>query len=153
MNKTPESPQILPKFKKINIKRITPHIDLMNSNSINIRDIKKKDNSIKSISSFLKQIVDTNNENFLTGEVNIIEYLISKNTGIPLSEVKSLEKLSLKINKEFDLLNQFGQYLPNLIELRLNFSGISSIEDIGSTFKNLKFLQITNCNLKELGGK
>jgi hypothetical protein len=153
MNKTPDSPQILPKFKKTNLKRpFTPHIDLNNSNSINVRDLKKNDNSLRSFSTFMKQIVDSNNENFLTGEVNIIEFLISKNTGIPIEEVKALEKLSLKINKEFDLLNQFGQYLPNLIELRLNHSGINSIEDIGSSFKNLKILQVTNCNLTELSG-
>ena len=100
----------------------------------------------------MKQIVDSNNENFLTGEINIIEYIISKNTGIPLDEVRNLEKLSLKINKDFDILNQFGQYLPNLKELRINFSGIHSIEDIGSSFKNLKILQITYCNMKELSG-
>lgn len=153
MNTTPDSPQILPKFRKVNSKRpFTPHIDLNLSNSINVRELKRNDNTTKSFSSFMKQIVDSNNENFLTGEVNIIEYLISKNTGIPLEEVKSLEKLSLKINKEFDLLNQFGQYLPNLVELRLNHSGISSIEDIGSSFKNLKILQVSNCNIKELSG-
>ena len=140
-------------MKHINSKRqSTPHIDLINSNSINIRDIKRNDNQIKSVSVFMKQIVDSNNENFLNGDINIIEYIISKHTGIPLDEIKSLEKLSLKINKDFDILNQFGQYLPNLIELRLNYSGINSIEDIGSSFKNLKMLQITNCNMKELTG-
>ena len=154
MNKTPDSPQILPKLKQLNSKRVfTPHIDLINSNSINIREIKKNDNTIKSFSSFMKHIVDSNNENFLTGEINIIEYIISKNTGIPLNEIKSLEKLSLKINKDFDILNQFGQYLPKLVELRLNFSGINSIEEIGSSFKNLKMLQITNCEMRELTGK
>ena len=153
MNRAPDSPQILPKLKHINSKRqSTPHIDLINSNSINIRDIKRNDNQIKSFSVFMKQIVDSNNENFLNGDINIIEYIISKHTGIPLDEIKSLEKLSLKINKDFDILNQFGQYLPNLIELRLNYSGINSIEDIGSSFKNLKMLQITNCNMKELTG-
>ena len=153
MNRAPDSPQILPKLKHINSKRQpTPHIDLINSNSINIRDIKRNDNQIKSFSVFMKQIVDSNNENFLNGDINIIEYIISKHTGIPLDEIKSLEKLSLKINKDFDILNQFGQYLPNLIELRLNYSGINSIEDIGSSFKNLKMLQITNCNMKELTG-
>ena len=153
MNRAPDSPQIVPKLKHINSKRqSTPHIDLINSNSINIRDIKRNDNQIKSFSVFMKQIVDSNNENFLNGDINIIEYIISKHTGIPLDEIKSLEKLSLKINKDFDILNQFGQYLPNLIELRLNYSGINSIEDIGSSFKNLKMLQITNCNMKELTG-
>ena len=108
MNRAPDSPQILPKLKHINSKRqSTPHIDLINSNSINIRDIKRNDNQIKSFSVFMKQIVDSNNENFLNGDINIIEYIISKHTGIPLDEIKSLEKLSLKINKDFDILNQF----------------------------------------------
>ena len=139
MKKTQDSPKILPKFKKSSSKRpFTPHIDLVHSNSIDIREVKKNNNTIKSFSSFMKQVVDSNNETFLTGEMNIIEYIISKNTGIPVGEIKSLEKLSLKINKDFDILNQFGQYLPNLIDLRLNFSVINSIEEIGSSFKNLK---------------
>src|SRR5690349_14220582 len=103
-----------PRSKKFTQRPQTPHIDILA-----IREMKKSepDNIIKNFSSFMKQIIDTNNENFLTGEINMIEYMISKYTNIDISEVKTLEKLSIKINSDFGLLNQFGQYMPNLKEL------------------------------------
>ena len=50
------------------------------------------------------------------------------------------------------MLNQFGEFMPNLIELKLGDSLIQCINDIGTSFKNLKILNITNCNLKDLSG-
>jgi hypothetical protein len=127
----------------------TPHIDFLA-----IRESKKTEpeNIIKNFSSFMKQIVDTQNKNFLNGDLNVIEYLISKYTGIEVENVKSIEKLSIKINSDFGLLNQFGQYLPNLRELKLNSSLIQVISDIGTNFSNLKILHVNNCNLKDLSG-
>ena len=61
-------------------------------------------------------------------------------------------KLGIKINSDFGLLNQFGEYLPNLRELKLNHSVIQGISDIGTNFRNLQILHICNCNLKELSG-
>lgn len=128
----------------------TPHIDLLV-----IRNIKKNepDQIIKNFSSFVKQIIDTENEKFLNGEINLIEYIISKFTSVNISCLNDLERLSLKINAEFGLLNQFGQKLPNLKELRLNGSNIISISSIGTEFKKLKILHINNCNIKDLSGK
>ncbi len=128
----------------------TPHIDLLA-----IRNIRKNepDQIIKNFSSFVKQIIDSENEKFLNGEINLIEYIISKYTNVNIVCLSDLEKLSLKINAEFGLLNQFGQKLPNLKELRLNGSNIISISSIGTDFRNLKILQVNNCNIKDLSGK
>lgn len=128
----------------------TPHIDLLA-----IRNIKKNepDQIIKNFSSFVKQIIDSENEKFLNGEINLIEYIISKYTNVNIGNLNELEKLSIKINAEFGLLNQFGQKLPNLKELRLNGSNIISISSIGTEFRNLKILQVNNCNIKDLSGK
>mgnify|MGYP001302873512 CR=1 FL=1 len=68
-------------------------------------------------------------------------------------DIKQLKKLSIKINSDFGLLNQFGEQLQELRELKLNNSVISSISDIGSSFKNLITLNVTNCSIKDLSGK
>jgi len=128
----------------------TPHIDLLT-----IRNIRKNepDQIIKNFSYFVKQIIDSENQKFLNGDINLIEYIISKYTNINISNLNDLEKLSLKINAEFGLLNQFGQKLPNLKQLRLNGSNIICISSIGTEFRNLSILQINNCNIKDLSGK
>lgn len=128
----------------------TPHIDLLA-----IRNIRKNepDQIIKNFSSFVKQIIDTENEKFLNGEINLIEYIISKYTNVNINNLNDLEKLSIKINAEFGLLNQFGQKLPNLKELRLNGSNIISISSIGTEFRYLRILLVNNCNIKDLSGK
>ncbi len=139
------------RFKKIiTNKRPTPHIDLVNQ--VNVREFKKNDNNPHNkLTNLMKKIVESNNENFLNGEMNIVEYIISKNTGIPIEDVKNCEKLSLTIN-DLDLLSQFGLYLPNLIELKLNLSTVNSISNLGANFNNLRILQITNSKLADLSG-
>lgn len=135
----------------------TPHINLFKSNQedIQVRNIKKGNESeslIKNFSLFMKQIIDTQNENFLNGDTKVVEFLISKYLNIEIEEIKKLEKLSIKINSDFGLLNQFGEYLTNLKELKLSNSIINSIQEVGTSFKNLNILHINNCNLKELSG-
>lgn len=127
----------------------TPHIDIFE-----IREVKKTEpNQLnKNFTYLMKQIIETNNENFLNGDINVIEYMIGKYTGLEIEEVRNLEKFSIKINSDFGLLNQFGQYLPKLKELKLNYSTIPSITDIGTTFSKLKILHINNCGLKDLSG-
>ena len=151
-NEVSNMPQSKNRFKNIISKhRIIPHIDL--SNQLEIKKNNKNDNNPQNKLTFMmKKIVESNNENFLNGETNIVEYIISKNTGIPIDEVKYCEKLILTIN-DVDLLSQFGLYLPNLIELKLEFSSVNSISDLGSNFNNLKILQINHSKLKDLSGK
>jgi len=114
-----------------------------------------KENTQNNFNSIFKQIIDTNNEHFLKGDLNIIDYLISKfsNTPIKPDDIKKLKKLSIKITSEFDILNQFGLNLPLLDELTLNGSIISNVEDLGSSFKNLTILNVSNCFLENLCGK
>lgn len=148
--------------KVYKIRPQTPHINLFSTdtsqdiNEIQVRTIKRgneSENIIKNFSAFMKQIIETKNENFLSGDIKVIEFIISKYLKINISEVKEIDRLSIKINSDFGLLNQFSEYLPKLRELKLNYSVISSISDIGTNFKNLKILQICNCNLKDLSGK
>jgi hypothetical protein len=127
----------------------TPHLDMME-----IRELKKIDSSqiTKNFSLLMKQIVDYGNENFLNGDINLVEYIISKYAGIEIEELTNIEKFSIKIISDFGLLNIFGGYIPNLKELKLNDSTIPSISDIGSNFLNLRILHVNNCGLKDLQG-
>lgn len=134
---------------KKQIRPQTPHIDLLNIRSIKSNE---PDQIIKNFGSFVKQIIDRENEKFLNGEINLIEFIISKYTNVNITNISELEKLSIKIHAEFGLLNQFGQKLPKLKELRLNGSNILAIPNIGTEFRNLLVLQVNKCNIKDLSG-
>ena len=112
----------------------------------------KNDLILKNFSNFMRQIVDNENDKFLNGDINVIDYVLAKYLKLNITEIQNLRKLNIKINGSYGLLNQFGQRLVNLKFLKLNDSFIQSIDDLGSNFKNLKILQINNCKLKELSG-
>ena len=107
---------------------------------------------LKNFSSFMRQIVDNENGKFLNGDINLIDYVLSKYLQIDIKSLKTLNKLSIKINGSYGLLNQFGQRLTSLIYLKLNNSFIQSINDLGTNFTNLKIIQMNDCKLKDLGG-
>ena len=112
----------------------------------------KNDLILRNFSNFMRQIVDNENDKFLNGDINVIDYVLAKYLKLNITEIQNLRKLNIKINGSYGLLNQFGQRLVNLKFLKLNDSFIQSIDDLGSNFKNLKILQINNCKLKELSG-
>ena len=64
----------------------------------------------------------------------------------------SLTSLSLKIDKNFNMMNDIGYRLPNLIELNLQGSEIESIMDIGTSFNKLEKLNVSGCGLTDLSG-
>ena len=96
---------------------------------------------LKDFPSFMRQIVESKNDQFLNGGVNIIDYVISKYLNISIDDLKSLKKLSIKVNGSYGLLNQFGQRLTELVYLKLNDSFIQSINDLGTNFTKLKILE------------
>jgi Leucine-rich repeat (LRR) protein len=119
---------------------------------VNIRDSKSDNQYSKIFSNIIKQIIDYNNEKFLNGEMNIIEYIISKHASIDINQVKNLKELNLRVISDYGLLNMIGECLPNLYELNLNNSIIPSISDIGANFNNLKILNVNNCGISDLCG-
>ena len=124
-----------------------------NMNSIQSSNTNTKNDLIfRNFSNFMRQIVDNENDKFLNGDINVIDYVLAKYLKLNITEIQNLRKLNIKINGSYGLLNQFGQRLVNLKFLKLNDSFIQSIDDLGSNFKNLKILQINNCKLKELSG-
>ena len=112
----------------------------------------QSDALFKNFSNFMRQIVDSDNGKFLNGDINVIDYVLARYLKMNIDDLLKLQKLTIRINGSYGLLNQFGQRLTNLKFLKLNDSFIQSIEDLGSNFKNLKILQIDNCKLKDLSG-
>ena len=112
----------------------------------------QNDALFKNFSNFMRQIIDSENDKFLNGDINVIDYVLAKYLKMNITDIQKLQKLTIRINGSYGLLNQFGQRLTNLKFLKLNDSFIQSIEDLGSNFKNLKILQINNCKLKDLTG-
>jgi len=128
----------------------TPHIDFLSLNEVNDPDSLDIN---RHFSLFMKQIIDMKNNDFINGNIDVIEYILSKIANLNIKNLKYLEKISLRLSHESELLNQFGQRLPKLLDLRLNGSNIISISNIGTTFENLIVLQINNCNINDLSGK
>ena len=90
---------------------------------------------------------------YLEGKINILDKIIKSHSNIKnITQIKELRSLKLTINKNFGMLNDIGYYLPNLLELNLEGSEISSILDIGISFQNLIKLNVSNCKLLDLSG-
>ena len=127
----------------------TPRV-IIDSNSQ--EDNAQDDLILKNFSNFMRQIVENENDKFLKGDINLIDYVLSRYLKININDLKNLNKLSIKISGSYGLLNQFGQRLSELIYLKLNNSFIQNINDLGTNFKNLKILQMNDCKLKDLSG-
>ena len=133
-------------------------------------EIKQEDNKSKnySISEYNKIVssINKNNkvndknkyeEDILEGKINIIDKIIQKymptsNDNKVIQIHPGLTSLSLKIDKNFNMLNDIGYRLPNLISLDLSGSEIESIMDIGTSFNKLEKLNVSNCGLSDLNG-
>ena len=138
------------------MKRARPHTASIiidsKSNEDSFENDTENDTILRNFSNFMRQIVENENDKFLTGDINLIDYVLSKYLKIDIPSLQNLNKLAIKINGSYGLLNQFGQRLSNLIYLKLNNSLIQGINDLGTNFKNLKIIQMNNCKLKDLGG-
>ena len=134
----------------------TPIVRVLNS-AKSTNDNQKKDNNrndyfLKNFSNFMKQIIDNKNEIFLSGDKNLVKYILSKYLNIPENDLNSLKKLSILITNNYGLLNQFGNFLPELKLLKLNGSNILTFNDIGTNFNKIECLQMKSCHLKDLNG-
>ena len=158
---TNESKEKLNQLK--NLKYIFPFLN----EELNQKDDNKKIKNYsiseynKIVSSINKNKSPTNinkyEEDILEGKINIIDKVIQKympasNDSKVISIHPGLTSLSLKIDKNFNMMNDIGYRLPNLIELNLQGSEIESIMDIGTSFNKLEKLNVSNCGLTDLSG-
>uniref|UniRef100_A0A663ES54 Leucine rich repeat containing 56 n=1 Tax=Aquila chrysaetos chrysaetos TaxID=223781 RepID=A0A663ES54_AQUCH len=71
-------------------------------------------------------------------------------TGVDdLQQVKALE---MRVDTREKSLGNFGAYLPNLRELKLNNSLLVSVRDLGTTLSHLHVLWMACCGLSDLDG-
>ncbi|XP_059681842.1 leucine-rich repeat-containing protein 56 [Gavia stellata] len=88
------------------------------------------------------------------GELLMDEYLSPRKlkalTGVDdLQRVKALE---MRVDTRENSLGNFGAYLPNLRELKLNNSLLVSVRDLGTTLSHLHILWMACCGLSDLDG-
>jgi len=156
------------KNEKLNqLKNLKYLFPFLNEGQLNIKDgdNKNKNYSIseynKIVSSINKNKSPTNvnkyEEDILEGKINIIDKVIQKYMPVSkdskvISINPGLTTLSLKIDKNFNMMNDIGYRLPNLIELNLQGSEIESIMDIGTSFTKLEKLNVSECSLSDLSG-
>lgn len=127
----------------------TPHIEISQNNC---REQSENEKILKNFSNFMKQVIDKQNDIFLNGEKNVVKYILAKYLQVPYEEISSIKKISIKINNDYGLLNQFGQFLPSLMLLKLNNSNIITMNNLGTSFTQLICLQMNRCFLRDLSG-
>ena len=152
--------------EKLNqLKKLKYIFPFLNEESNNGDDNKNKNYSISEYNKIVSSInknkspTQTNKieEEILEGKINIIDKVIQKympisNDSKVISIHPGMTSLSLKIDKNFNMLNDIGYRLPNLIELNLQGSEIESIMDIGTSFNKLEKLNVSGCGLTDLSG-
>ena len=145
-----------------NLKYIFPFLkeELNNSdnNKENNYSLSEYNKIVSSINKNKSNInINKNDEDILKGKTNIIDKVIYKHmpSSADSKVIKiheGLTSLTLKIDKNFNMMNDIGFRLPNLIELNLQNSEIESIIDIGTSFNKLEKLNVSNCGLNDLSG-
>ena len=146
-----------------NLKYIFPFLkeELNNSekkNKENKYSLSEYNKIVSSINKNKSNInINKNDEDILKGKTNIIDKVIYKHmpSSADSKVIKiheGLTSLTLKIDKNFNMMNDIGFRLPNLIELNLQNSEIESIIDIGTSFNKLEKLNVSNCGLNDLSG-
>ena len=154
-----------PKEKLNQLKKLKYIFPFLNDELNKGDDNKNKNYSISEYNKIVcsinqnKSPIQTNKveEEILEGKINIIDKVIQKympasNDSKVISIHPGLTSLSLKIDKNFNMLNDIGYRLPNLIELNLQGSEIESIMDIGTSFNKLEKLNVSGCGLTDLSG-
>ena len=63
-----------------------------------------------------------------------------------------VHSLKLKVDVEEKPIDDLGNTLPNLIELKMNNSQIRSFRDFGTSLRRLQVLWISRCGVRELDG-
>ena len=94
--------------------------------------------------------IQEDDENIFNKEIND-ETLMSL-CNIEPSEFHSVSKLNLKVDLSYNSLQNLGFLLPNLRQLKINGSKMSSLRDIGTSLINLEILWASRCSMQDLSG-
>jgi len=80
------------------------------------------------------------------------EEKLSEIIGVEVDRLEKVTKVEMKVDLSFNSLQQGGEILKGLQQLKLNNSIITSLRDIGNSFRNLEILWVSKCGLKDLAG-
>ncbi|XP_062475140.1 leucine-rich repeat-containing protein 56 isoform X3 [Pezoporus occidentalis] len=88
------------------------------------------------------------------GELLVEEYLSPRKLKIltGVDDLHQVNALEVRVDTRENSLGNFGAYLPNLRELRLNNSLLMSVRDLGTTLSHLYVLWMAHCGLADLDG-
>ncbi|XP_065542898.1 leucine-rich repeat-containing protein 56 isoform X3 [Lathamus discolor] len=88
------------------------------------------------------------------GELLVDEYLSPRKLKIltGVDDLQQVNALEVRVDTRENSLGNFGAYLPNLRELRLNNSLLTSVRDLGTTLSHLYVLWMAYCGLSDLDG-
>ncbi|XP_054826176.1 leucine-rich repeat-containing protein 56 [Eublepharis macularius] len=88
------------------------------------------------------------------GELLVDEYLspskLQALTG--LDDLQQVRALEMRVDTRENSLGNFGAYLPNLKQLKLNNSMLTSVRDLGTALSHLQVLWMVRCGLSDLDG-
>ncbi|XP_039187165.1 leucine-rich repeat-containing protein 56 isoform X4 [Crotalus tigris] len=69
-----------------------------------------------------------------------------------LDDLRQVKALEMHVNTRENSLGNFGSYLPNLKQLKLNGSVLTSVRDLGTALPRLQVLWMARCGLPDLDG-
>ncbi|XP_007427327.2 leucine-rich repeat-containing protein 56 [Python bivittatus] len=69
-----------------------------------------------------------------------------------LDDLRQVKALEMRVNTRENSLGNFGSYLPNLKQLKLNGSVLTSVRDLGTALPHLQVLWMARCGLPDLDG-
>uniref|UniRef100_A0A670XXM2 Leucine rich repeat containing 56 n=1 Tax=Pseudonaja textilis TaxID=8673 RepID=A0A670XXM2_PSETE len=69
-----------------------------------------------------------------------------------LDDLRQVKALEMRVNTRENSLGNFGSYLPNLKQLKLNGSILTSVRDLGTALPRLQVLWMARCGLSDLDG-
>ncbi|XP_009468599.1 PREDICTED: leucine-rich repeat-containing protein 56 [Nipponia nippon] len=88
------------------------------------------------------------------GELLMDEYLSPRKLKVlaGVDDLQRVKALEMQVDTRENSLGNFGAYLPNLRELKLNNSLLVSVRDLGTTLSHLHVLWMARCGLSDLDG-
>ncbi len=72
--------------------------------------------------------------------------------GVEVDRLEKVTKVEMKVDLSYNSLQYGGEILKGLQQLKLSNSIITSLRDIGNSFRNLEILWVSKCGLKDLAG-
>lgn len=126
------------------IRTATPRINLTKKKAGALVDI------FQNIDEFIRNMIEKGED--VDSEEDLYLKLLSEYLDDDIEEIKQYKKIEIIADTTNLTLQAIGETLKELIELKLNGSIISSLRDVGTSYKNLKVLWISRVGLKDLSG-